>query len=88
MKCARGEEDIPGMGAEGSSLSQLAALCCCLNLKMNRCSVALGEFWSKSGQLPREACIKKHMHTQICMLTHNTPWSIHYFYSMFYLSQF
>lgn len=31
---------------------------------------------------------RKHMHTQICMLTHNTPWSIHYFHSMFSLSQF
>lgn len=69
MKCARGEEDIPGMGAEGSSLSQLAALCCCLNLKMNRCSVALDEFWSKSGQLPGEACIKKEStctHRYVC----------------------
>lgn len=76
MKCARGEEDIPGMGAEGSSLSQLAALCCCLNLKMNRCSVALGEFWSKSGQLPREACIKKaHAHTDMYA---NTQYSLEY----------
>lgn len=69
VKCARGEEDIPGMGAEGSSLSQLAGLCCCLNLKMNRCSVALGEFWSKSGQLPGEACIKKEStctHRYVC----------------------
>ncbi len=43
-------EDIPGMEAESNSLSPLTALCCCLNLKMNRCWVAPGSFGANLGK--------------------------------------
>lgn len=57
-------EDIPGMEAESNSLSPLTALCCCLNQKVNRCWVAPGGFWSKSGQLSRDTQAKAHARTR------------------------
>lgn len=48
VKSTRDKKVIPGTGAERSSLSEIAAVGCSFNLKMNRCLVATGAFSSKS----------------------------------------
>lgn len=80
--CQRSRENhIPGRGAERGSLSSLTAPCCCLNLKMNRCWVAMGGFGAnldKYRGTPTDA--KVHAHTGGCI---HAPQSIHYFYGIF-----